>query len=66
MHAIEAHKWALLAELYGENLTQTLADNDEDYGPVFVVYEGINLPKISEVQRTQAATEAAAIYQRRS
>ncbi|MEH6472213.1 MAG: hypothetical protein V7752_13270 [Halopseudomonas sp.] len=61
--AIDAHKWIILADLYGYNLTQSLADNDEDYGPAFVIFEGVNLPKISAPLRAQAAREASDIYQ---
>tara|TARA_R110002167_G_scaffold274275_2_gene480369 strand:- start:2241 stop:3266 length:1026 start_codon:yes stop_codon:yes gene_type:complete len=60
---VDAHKWIILADLYGYNLTQSLADNDEDYGPAFVIFEGVNLPKISGPLRAQAAREASDIYQ---
>ncbi|GDY26422.1 hypothetical protein AHAT_23120 [Agarivorans sp. Toyoura001] len=60
--AFEAHKWVYLAELYGFNLTQSLADNDEDYGPAFVIYEGVNLPKLAEEDKARAKELAQQLY----
>ncbi len=60
--AFEAHKWIYLSELYGYNLIQSTADNDEDYGPVFVLFEGIELPNIPEKEVAKALAVAQKIY----
>ncbi|NIY92028.1 hypothetical protein [Vibrio diazotrophicus] len=51
-----------LANLYGYRPTQSIADNDEDYGPVFVLYEGISLPQVSEEMKLKAKTEARKVF----
>ncbi|MEZ8094542.1 hypothetical protein ACED51_10650 [Photobacterium swingsii] len=51
-----------LANLYGYYPTQSIADNDEDYGPVFVIYEGISLPQINDELKQKAKTEAHIIF----
>ena len=62
----EAHKWTALATHYGFNLTQSVADNDEDYGPVYVMYEGIYLPSIKPEMKAEAQAEALKILKRHS
>ena len=51
-----------LANLYGYYPTQSIADNDEDYGPVFVVYAGISIPDINEELKQKAKTEARIVF----
>lgn len=51
-----------LANLYGYRPTQSIADNDEDYGPVFVLYEGISLPQVSEEMKLKAKAEARKVF----
>lgn len=61
----EQYKLILLNELsnlYGYRPTQSIADNDEDYGPVFVLYEGISLPQVSEEMKLKAKTEAQKVF----
>ena len=66
LSAFDAHMWTALARLYGFDLTQSLADNDEDYGPVFVIYEGIHLPSIASEMKVKASAEAHRIFQQYS
>ncbi|ADN76638.1 hypothetical protein Fbal_2436 [Ferrimonas balearica DSM 9799] len=63
---IEGYKWVKLAKLYGHDLTRSIADNDEDYGPVFVLHEGIHLPKATKAQIDQAARDATETYKQYS
>lgn len=51
-----------LANLYGYYPTQSIADNNEDYGPVFVIYEGISLPEINDELKQKAKTEARIVF----
>ncbi|MCG6308941.1 hypothetical protein K6U49_10125 [Vibrio alginolyticus] len=51
-----------LANLYGYYPTQSIADNDEDYGPVFILYEGISLPKVSKELELKAKAEAQKVF----
>ncbi|QPK03399.1 hypothetical protein [Vibrio kanaloae] len=51
-----------LANLYGYYPSQSIADNDEDYGPAFVIYEGISLPKINDELKEKAKTEARIVF----
>ncbi|MGF1868430.1 hypothetical protein [Photobacterium indicum] len=51
-----------LANLYGYYPTQSIADNDEDYGPVFVLYEGISLPQVNEELKLKAKAEAQKVF----
>ncbi|RRC98282.1 hypothetical protein [Amphritea balenae] len=64
--AFEAHKWTALAKHYGFDLTQSLADNDEDYGPAFIIYVGLNLPSIAQEMKVEAHAEAFKIFQQYS
>ncbi len=63
--AIKVHKWVYLAELYGHNLTQTLVDNYEDYGPVNVIFEGIRLPQLAPELMAEAARTAQGLFDAR-
>ncbi|ENH2301046.1 hypothetical protein ABVY30_004428, partial [Vibrio parahaemolyticus] len=51
-----------LANLYGYYPTQSIADNDEDYGPVFILYAGISLPKVSKELELKAKAEAQKVF----
>lgn len=63
---VAAHKWVYLAELHGHNLTQTRVDNDEDYGPVEVIFEGVWLPKLSAELKAEAERAAQGVFDARS
>jgi TPR repeat protein len=61
----DAHKWVYLAELYGHNLTQSRADNEEDYGPAEIIFVGVRLPELSAERRAEAARVAQSVFDAR-
>lgn len=63
---VETHKWVHLAKLYGFDLTRTLVDNEEDYGPVFITFEGVWLPALSPELQAEAAKTAQCLFDTRN
>ncbi|CAG36791.1 unknown protein [Desulfotalea psychrophila LSv54] len=58
---VRSHFWNHLTRLYGHDLTSSVADNDKDYGPVFLS-TGLQLPNVSESMRLDAVRQAEEFF----